>query len=54
LFQETDRLVFPQRSLHPLNEIAANFVDMSEENIYDEIEIEVRFPSLLMPQNALR
>jgi hypothetical protein len=52
-FQEANRFDTPQRTLQPLNEILTTFANMSEENIYDEIEIEVRSLCLVLCRKAL-
>ena len=53
-FQTTSELILFTRPYQSLNEILTNTADMSEENIYDEIEIEVRFLYLVMSQSAFR
>lgn len=46
-FKKQISLILPQRSFQPLSRILTNTANMSEENIYDEIEIEVRSLHLL-------
>lgn len=45
-FKKRTNSLLPQRSCQLLNDIFTNTAKMSEANIYDEIEIEVRSPRL--------